>query len=99
MRAYIDIVCQHAAFRHYLTDIDLQEIGEFTRENVARFSNSRNRPYGWLSTYLHWIFMQFVVTSTFRGPKKRIGKGGRNIFRRDGINGWRSMIGKNSARV
>jgi len=47
MRAYIDIVCQHAAFRHYLTYIDLQEIAEFTRENVARFSNSRNRPYGW----------------------------------------------------
>jgi len=39
-------LCQHAAFRHYLTDIDVQ-IGEFTRENVARFSNSRNRPYGW----------------------------------------------------
>jgi len=37
--------------------------------------------------------MQFVVTSTFRGRKKSIGKGGRNIFRRDGINGWRSMIG------
>jgi len=46
-RGYIDIVCQHAAFRHYLTDADLQEIGEFTRENVIRFSNSRNRPYGW----------------------------------------------------
>jgi hypothetical protein len=45
--AYIEVVCQHAAFRHYLTDSDLQEIGEFTRENVTRFSNSRNRPYGW----------------------------------------------------
>ena len=45
MNAYVEIIFQHAMFRHYLTDDELQEIGEFTRENVARFSNDRNRTW------------------------------------------------------
>jgi hypothetical protein len=44
---YVDVVDQHSLFRHYLTDVELQEIGEFTRGNVAMFLNSRNRPYCW----------------------------------------------------
>lgn len=87
--AYVDIVCQHAAFRHYLNDTDLQEIGEFTRENVTRFSNSRNRPYGWAEYTPVLESTQSATTLTSRGLMKTYKKSGCDTSRRDEINGRR----------
>jgi hypothetical protein len=41
MNAYIEVVGAIATRRHDLNDWELRNIGEFTRENVAKWLNSR----------------------------------------------------------
>ena len=44
MRAYIDFEGGICRGRHELTDSELREIGEFTRENVLAWMESRTSP-------------------------------------------------------
>ena len=49
---YIEIVAEFVAWRHELAKRELCSIGDFTRENIARWLDSRGAPfeigvYGW----------------------------------------------------
>jgi hypothetical protein len=63
MNAYIDFVGGIGMRRHYLTDIELREIGRFTRENILKWFHSdrhttpkTNDWAGWLPLF-DWVGM------------------------------------------